>query len=325
MKIYKLFLPVFLLAFSINAAHAELRAVAGSSSGSGSGITALTGDVTASGPGSAAATVAKVQGTTVSGTTGTGNVMFSASPTTTGTLTGAAATFSGKVGIGTATTTNMLDVYGAAGQGVAIGSSYAGTNTAPPNGLIVQGKVGLGTPTPLTNASVDIRTTNTSWGNFHLGSGNSNGDLWLTTAFSNAFLSLNQLYNGSGFVYETGGGAATIDISGGNGVAGAISFQIAAAGSAGSGVTNTTVMTINNQAGGGFVGIGTVTPLVKLDVNGPIKTKGYTVATLPTGVIGMYAYVTDQLTTCPVLDGTFTGGGNVVCSAFYNGTAWVHN
>ena len=41
------------------------------------GITALTGDVTASGPGSAATTIAKIQGTTVSGTIGTGNVVFS--------------------------------------------------------------------------------------------------------------------------------------------------------------------------------------------------------------------------------------------------------
>lgn len=54
--------------------------------GSGSGITALTGDVTATGPGSAAATVAAIMGTTVDGTTGTVNVVFSASPTITGAL-----------------------------------------------------------------------------------------------------------------------------------------------------------------------------------------------------------------------------------------------
>lgn len=53
---------------------------------SGNYITTLTGDVTASGPGSAASTVAKIQGITISGTTGTSNVVFSASPTLTGTL-----------------------------------------------------------------------------------------------------------------------------------------------------------------------------------------------------------------------------------------------
>ncbi len=44
----------------------------------------LTGDVTGTGSSSIATTVAKIQGTTVSGTTGTGNVAFSADPTFTG-------------------------------------------------------------------------------------------------------------------------------------------------------------------------------------------------------------------------------------------------
>lgn len=48
---------------------------------SGNYITALTGDVTATGPGSVASAVAKIAGTTVSGTTGSGNVVFSTSPT----------------------------------------------------------------------------------------------------------------------------------------------------------------------------------------------------------------------------------------------------
>jgi hypothetical protein len=63
----------------------------------GSYITALTGDVTASGPGSSPATIASIQGTTVAGTTGSGDVVFSASPTLTGTLSGASASFSGSL------------------------------------------------------------------------------------------------------------------------------------------------------------------------------------------------------------------------------------
>lgn len=55
---------------------------------------ALTGDVTSS-AGAVATTVAKIQGVTVSGTTGTGNVAFSNSPTFAGNLNGAAATWSG--------------------------------------------------------------------------------------------------------------------------------------------------------------------------------------------------------------------------------------
>lgn len=63
-------------------------------------INQLTGDVTA-GPASQSqsetSTVAKIQGTTVSGTTGSGNVVFSVSPTLTGTITAASANFSGAI------------------------------------------------------------------------------------------------------------------------------------------------------------------------------------------------------------------------------------
>ena len=56
-----------------------------------------------------------------------------------------------------------------------------------------------------------------------------------------------------------------------------------------------------------------------------IQTTCVAVGSLPAGTAGMRTCVNDQLTTCPVLDGTFTAGGGVTCSAFYNGTAWVHS
>ena len=55
--------------------------------------------------------------------------------------------------------------------------------------------------------------------------------------------------------------------------------------------------------------------------NGVFNTKGYTVATLPTGVTGQTAYVTDA--TAPTYLGALTGGGSVLCPVFYNGTIWV--
>jgi hypothetical protein len=58
-----------------------------------------------------------------------------------------------------------------------------------------------------------------------------------------------------------------------------------------------------------------------LDVAGTIRASGYTVATLPTGTVGMMAYVTDA--TSPTYLGTLTGGGAVKVPVFYNGTAWV--
>lgn len=56
---------------------------------------------------------------------------------------------------------------------------------------------------------------------------------------------------------------------------------------------------------------------------GQFVDKGYAIASLPTGIQGGRAFVTDQLTTCPAIGGTFTAGGSAVCPAFYNGTAWI--
>jgi hypothetical protein len=73
------------------------------------------------------------------------------------------------------------------------------------------------------------------------------------------------------------------------------------------------------------VAIGTTTTAGKLNVAGTIKTLGYTVSTLPAGTVGMFSYVTDQLTTCAVAGAALTGGGAVTCPVFYNGAAWVGN
>jgi hypothetical protein len=50
----------------------------------------------------------------------------------------------GKIGIGVATPVNLLDVEG----GMAVGASYSGTSTAPTNGMIIEGNVGIGTANP---------------------------------------------------------------------------------------------------------------------------------------------------------------------------------
>jgi len=78
---------------------------------------------------------------------------------------------------------------------------------------------------------------------------------------------------------------------------------------------------------GGKIGIGVVNPSEVLEVggnikaNGTIRLKNYTVATLPTGVQGDTAYVTDA--TAPTYLGLLIGGGSIVTPVFYNGTAWV--
>jgi hypothetical protein len=71
----------------------------------------------------------------------------------------------------------------------------------------------------------------------------------------------------------------------------------------------------------GNVGIGTSSPTGKLDVAGTIKTLGYTVATLPTGVVGAKAYVTNAL--APTFGATVVAGGAVTIPVFFNGTNWI--
>jgi hypothetical protein len=70
-----------------------------------------------------------------------------------------------KVGIGTTgnTAKNRLDVEGA----MAVGASYSGTFTAPTDGMIIQGNVGIGTTNPQTNLDVN--------GSFRLGIGAGTG------------------------------------------------------------------------------------------------------------------------------------------------------
>ena len=56
----------------------------------------------------------------------------------------------GRVGIGTSTPANILDVEG----GIAIGSSFSGAFAAPPQGAIIQGNVGIGTSEPVRRLHV---------------------------------------------------------------------------------------------------------------------------------------------------------------------------
>jgi len=71
----------------------------------------------------------------------------------------------------------------------------------------------------------------------------------------------------------------------------------------------------------GNVGIGTTGPSGALDVNGTIRTASYTVGTLPAGVVGQRAYVTDAL--APTYLGALVGGGAVLAPVFRNATVWV--
>jgi hypothetical protein len=69
-------------------------------------------------------------------------------------------------------------------------------------------------------------------------------------------------------------------------------------------------------------GTGAQTQTTGLTIKGGMAVMAaYTVSTLPTGITGAIAYVTDAVA-CTFL-AALTGGGSTVCPVFYNGTAWV--
>ncbi len=63
----------------------------------------------------------------------------------------------GNVGIGGITPQNKLDVEG----GAVIGSNYAGTNTSPSEGLLIEGNVGIGTSSPTSSTKLHTVATTT--------------------------------------------------------------------------------------------------------------------------------------------------------------------
>src|SRR5262245_15354303 len=58
----------------------------------------------------------------------------------------------GRLGLGTLNPVNALDVEGA----MAVGAGFAGSAAAPPDGLIVQGSVGIGTSTTTPGVMLDV-------------------------------------------------------------------------------------------------------------------------------------------------------------------------
>ena len=86
------------------------------------------------------------------------------------------------------------------------------------------------------------------------------------------------------------------------------------------GVTTNTyvVMVVNGTAAGNEVGRWTA---ARYASSVPVGLKGYTVATLPAGVVGDTAYVTNAL--APAYGVAVAGAGAVTVPVFYNGAAWI--
>ncbi len=78
---------------------------------------------------------------------------------------------------------------------------------------------------------------------------------------------------------------------------------------------------------GGNTGIGTVSPVCKLDVNGPVRTRPVTVATLPSAALGdgMRHAVTDATLSMAAGHGTIVvgGGAEKVTVVSFGGNWWI--
>jgi hypothetical protein len=137
--------------------------------------------------------------------------------------------------------------------------------------------------------------------------------IWNGTA---SIYSIANAYFNSGFKYANTGAQASHYYQ----FQGAHVWSTAPSGTAGNAITFTQAATLTAN-GEYLVGLTSATGVAKLQVSGPIRTTGYTVATLPAGTVGMRTYVTDAL--APSFGVAVAGSGAVTIPVFYNGTNWI--
>ena len=188
---------------------------------------------------------------------------------TTITNSAALSVMNGNVGIGTWVPGSPLVV---SSEAIGTNSLYTSVNTAPANGLIVQGFVGIGT---WSSTSFALQVNGTAYANYL---GTATGvDVAGGNIIFPATTSIIQFYNGSGSadtaIKRNAPGVLEVD----NGTAGSLAKLIA---------SNVGIGTPNPLGGGlivlpansGNVGIGSLTPGQALDVTGTIRTTGLTMS-----------------------------------------------
>lgn len=213
---------------------------------SGNYITALTGDVTATGPGSVASTVAKIQGTTVSGTTGTTNVVFSGSPTiATPTITTSATVPLIIGGTGTTSTLTLRPTSGVGTTNADMIFQVGNNGATEAMRILNSGNVGIGTASPAVPLEI--------YG------GGSNPNLLFITASANSDTGASQL-----FFRHTDASTATraSGVIGARGVSGDSDSGQLFFDSVKDGTASIRMLIDEN----GNVGIGTVTPNFSFEV-----------------------------------------------------------
>lgn len=295
----------------------NIGSATGSISGNAATVTTnanLTGGVTSVGNAATVITNANLTGpitssgnaTSIASQTGTGTkFVVDTSPALVtpdiGTATGTALTLSGLLKVGNGTAAPQVQI-GTATQGFwavsssSIGLSVTNSFNTDFNWTSGQFKISAAAAELLLGTSSDARFGRVAADSFRFGAPNSASPLAQTLQASGSR---------SGTDTNTGGANMTIKSGPGTGT-GAISSLI----------LQSPVVVAS--------GTGAQTQTTGLTIKGGMAVLvGYTVSTLPTGVTGGIAYVTDQLTVCAAAGAALTGGGAVTCPTFYNGSAWV--
>jgi len=254
-------------------------------------------------------------GTTTS--TGTGSVVLSDSPTFTTAITSTGAlqlTGSDTVNqnIATAQTTGSLTIGGTSATGaITIGQS-TGTQTvniATGNNTTTAKSVNIGTGGSGSSATTIEIGTATGGATTVRG-----GFTTVITTQSNE-IGLSQTTG----TINIGGSAGTGAIALGRST-GAQSVSISG-GATTSGTTKTVSIGTGGLAGSTTnINMGATASAVTVTVRGLINVRVYTVATLPTGIAGSRAFVSDAL--APVFGSIVAGGGAVNVPVYYDGTNW---
>ena len=156
------------------------------------------------------------------------------------------------------------------------------------------GQVGIGTSSP--SQALDVRSAGTA-------------NISLETTSGPAGIRVVSLASGTAGVTLTSS-AGTQSILGGLGSVNNMVFNV-----------NSTERMRIDSSGNLLVGLTSATGVALLQVSGPIRTTGYTVATLPAGTVGMRTYVTDAL--APAFGVAVAGSGAVTIPVFYDGANWI--
>jgi len=224
--------------------------------------------------------------------------------------TGSALTFDGTnfATTGTASATKLIPTGGTAtGNGMYLPATNVlgwSTNGTKQMELDASGNLGLGV-TPSAQVA--------SYKSFQFGTGGNligRSDSLGIELSSNSFRNTVGAYNYLG----TGQASAYRQYSGEH------SWFTAPSGTAGDAISFTQAATLTAN-GEYLVGLTSATGVAKLQVSGPIRTTGYTVATLPAGTVVMRTYVTDAL--APAFGVAVAGSGAVTIPVFYDGANWI--